>query len=43
MKERMGEVFAIEHNFHGREAKEFTGEEYYSLPQRIMLLFFVVF
>ena len=35
--ERMGEVFAIEHNFHGREAKEFTGAEYYSLPQRIML------
>lgn len=35
--ERMGEVFAIEHNFHGRVAKEFTGAEYYSLPQRIML------
>ena len=35
--ERMGEVFAIEHNFYGREARDFTGAEYYSLPERIMV------
>ena len=35
--ERMGEVFAVKHNFNNREAKDFTGAEYYSLPQRIML------
>lgn len=35
--ERLGEVFAIEHNFYGTEARNFTGAEYYSLPQRIMV------
>lgn len=35
--ERMGEVFTIEHNFYGREARDFTGAEYYSLPERIMV------
>ena len=35
--ERMGEVFAVEHNFNSKEAKDFTGDEYYSLPRRILL------
>lgn len=35
--ERMGEVFAAECDFNGKEAGDFTGAEYFSLSQRIIL------
>lgn len=35
--EKMGDIFAIKGNFNTREAREFTGVEYCSMPQRIML------
>lgn len=35
--ERMGEVFAKEHSFDNKECRDFTGPEYFSFSQRLML------
>ena len=35
--ERMGEVFAKEHSFDNKECRDFTGPEYFSFFQRLML------
>ncbi len=38
--EKMGSLFAKKSNFHNQESRAFTGEEYFSLPKRMMLGFF---